>query len=213
MRAEGEAAGRELALAAARPSTSRGHRGAPGRAAAGPRRAARRTRVSSRSAMTLVGLPPANVEPHAQRALARSRPAAAAAATRATRDIGVVEADVEAPLALRASPCGSTRGDLAAQVERRRELGGRRADEAEAMLAEALLEPERHVVEHELRRAAQLVVPDDQRVAHDDLALAQQPVGERGCRRRASPGRSRCRRRADGPAASRRTASCGPLDR
>ena len=48
------------------------------------------------------------------------------------------------------------------------------------MVAEAVLEAELHLVEHELRCVAQFVVPGDQCVAHDDLALPQQPIGQRG---------------------------------
>ncbi len=45
-------------------------------------------------------------------------------------------------------------------------------------MAEAVLEAKIHVVEHQLRRAAQLVRPCHQRVGNDDARLAQQPVGE-----------------------------------
>ncbi len=52
------------------------------------------------------------------------------------------------------------------------------------MMAEAMLQPDLYLIEHELRRVAQLVVPDDQRVLDDDLALSQQPFGESGVVRR-----------------------------
>jgi hypothetical protein len=44
------------------------------------------------------------------------------------------------------------------------------------MMAEAALQPDLHVVEHELRRARELVVPGHQRVADHDLALAEEPL-------------------------------------
>jgi hypothetical protein len=47
------------------------------------------------------------------------------------------------------------------------------------MPAKAVLQPELHAVEHELRRVAEIVVPHDQRIANDDLALAQDPVRDR----------------------------------
>src|SRR5437762_1897959 len=46
------------------------------------------------------------------------------------------------------------------------------------MMPEAMLEPELHLVENELRRLAQLVVPRDEGIADDDLALTQQPVAD-----------------------------------
>lgn len=46
------------------------------------------------------------------------------------------------------------------------------------MMPEALLEPQVDVIEHELRRVAQVVVPRDQAVMDDDAMLAQQPVAD-----------------------------------
>jgi len=47
------------------------------------------------------------------------------------------------------------------------------------MAAETVLQTKLHAVEHELRRVALIVVPQDQRIADDDFALAQHPVGKR----------------------------------
>ena len=47
------------------------------------------------------------------------------------------------------------------------------------MTAETALQAELHPIEHELRRAPQVVVPRDERVADHDLALPPQPIGER----------------------------------
>ena len=46
------------------------------------------------------------------------------------------------------------------------------------MVSKALLDPEHHVFEHQGRCIAQFVLPRDQRIAHIDFPLAQQPVGE-----------------------------------
>jgi hypothetical protein len=61
----------------------------------------------------------------------------------------------------------------------RGEIVRRRALESEAVVAEPALEAKLNAVEHELRRVAQVVVPHDQRIADHDLALAQDPVGDR----------------------------------
>ena len=46
------------------------------------------------------------------------------------------------------------------------------------MMAEHVLEMELHLVEDELRRVAKVIVPGDERVRHDNLALAQQPIDD-----------------------------------
>ncbi len=67
---------------------------------------------------------------------------------------------------------------ITAQVERRREVGGRRASQSEPVMPEPVLQPELDAVEHELGRVAQVVVPHDERVADHDFALAKNPVGD-----------------------------------
>ena len=47
------------------------------------------------------------------------------------------------------------------------------------MATELALQPDLHVIENELRRIAQVIVPRDERIAHVDVRLAQNPVGER----------------------------------
>ncbi len=44
------------------------------------------------------------------------------------------------------------------------------------MVAKPALEAKLNAIEDELRRIAEIVVPRDERVANDDLALAQDPV-------------------------------------
>ena len=68
---------------------------------------------------------------------------------------------------------------ITADVDRRRKLGRGRSEQPEPMAAKAALEPELHVVEDELRRIAQVVVPRDERVAHVDMRLPQNPLRER----------------------------------
>ena len=96
-------------------------------------------------------------------------------------------------------------------------LARRRAGQSEAMTAGAILQPQDDVLERQLRRAAQLVSPGDERVADDDARLAQHPVDDpllaglfaeiqRHARRRAACRRRRGERSA---AAGRSTAASG----
>ncbi len=94
------------------------------------------------------------------------------------RDIRIVETHEQRPL--RVLPVlHRFELEIAPQIERRREVGGRRAFQSETVAPEPVLQAELDAVEHELGRVAQIVVPHDERVADDDLALPKNPVGER----------------------------------
>jgi hypothetical protein len=118
-----------------------------------------------------------HVEPHAYRALARFDRLEHRQPLPPQPDVGIVEAGIEAALDI-AQVLERCRGDVAAQVDRRRQGGGRGSDEAEPQMPEALLDAQGDAVEHELRRAVQVVGPRYECVAHDDFALAQDPVRE-----------------------------------
>ena len=93
------------------------------------------------------------------------------------RNVGVVETQIK--VAVGFLPIrGCKIDDITAQINGRGELGGRHPGETKTMVAEAVLEAKLHLIEHELRRFAKLVVPGDERIADDDLPLAQQPVAE-----------------------------------
>ena len=116
-------------------------------------------------------------EPEPQRTLAATDPDRQRQPLPPGRDVGVVEARVEVALDLAPVP-EPVAAPLAAHVDRRGELGRRRAAQSQPVDAEPVLEPELDPVEEELRRIAQVVVPGDERVAHQDLALVEHPVGE-----------------------------------
>src|SRR5437764_3391326 len=98
------------------------------------------------------------VEPDAKRAFSTDDFGRQGQPLAPRRDIGVVEPDIDLaasflPLLERAPL------NIAANVDRRREIRGRRSRNAESMTAEAIFEAELHAVEHELRRVARIVVP------------------------------------------------------
>ncbi len=126
---------------------------------------------------------PIHLEPDAQRAGARRDFSRQRKPLPPRRDIGVVEAHEQ--VAPRILPVlHRSQYEIAAQIERRRELGGRRPSQSEPVVPEPVFHAELDPVEHELRRVAQVVVPHDQRVADHYFALPENPVGERQLVRR-----------------------------
>jgi hypothetical protein len=90
--------------------------------------------------------------------------------------VGELEAGEQATAGL--LPRLAAASPLAADVDRCRKLGRRCAAQPEAVLAEAMNQPQLHAIEQELRRTAQVVVPGDQRIANQDLALFENPVAK-----------------------------------
>ena len=68
--------------------------------------------------------------------------------------------------------------DIAAQVERRRQVAGRRRAHPEPVPPAPIEQLKGDVFQLQLRRLALLVVPDDGGIVDLDVALAQQPFGE-----------------------------------
>ena len=66
--------------------------------------------------------------------------------------------------------------EFTAHVQRRSELGGRHAGQAEPVCPEALFDAQIDLVEHELRGVTHFVRPGDETVVDEDARLAQQPV-------------------------------------
>ena len=79
--------------------------------------------------------------------------------------------------------------DFATDVDARRQFGRGRRREAEAMVTSRVVETELQILEHQRRRAAQAVFPENGRISDADAFLIEHPVGE--CRDRS---RLRCRR-------------------
>ena len=112
-------------------------------------------------------------------------------------DVRVVEAHVDAPVGL-IPTAAAQRGEVATHVDRGGDLRRRRAFETEAVPPETPFEAQADLVEQELRRVAEIVVPGDERVLDDDFALVQQPGTESRARLRRPADRIRCpRRRCD----------------
>ncbi len=117
------------------------------------------------------------VEPRAKRALAAVDRDRQRNPLPPQRDVGVVQPHVEA--SARFAPIAQRRvGHVATKIQRRGEVGRRRADQAEAVVTKAVLEAKLHVVQHQLRRLAQFIRPGHQRVGDHDTRLPQQPIGD-----------------------------------
>src|SRR5262249_36493039 len=94
-------------------------------------------------------------------------------------EVGVLQLGVHLP-APRAPVAQVPAAQVPAHVERRRELGSGLALQGEAVPEQAVAQEEVQLPHLEYRRAPQLVLPADARVADHDLALRQHPLRDAG---------------------------------
>src|SRR5581483_7483661 len=90
-------------------------------------------------------------------------------------EVGVLELRVQAP-GPGAEAVAVAGVELAAQVERRSELRRRLRAQRETVRGEAAAQDDAHFGQHQPGRALLRVLPAEARVAHNDLALVEQPV-------------------------------------
>ncbi len=115
--------------------------------------------------------------PQAQRAVAAAHVDRVVHPGAPAGEIGRAELGIDAPAPVRQLPHARA-GEPRAHFQPGPELARRARRESGGVLVAVVLQPEIQRRELERRRLARLVLPFDLGAAHDDLALAEDPVGE-----------------------------------
>src|SRR5213079_1881367 len=115
--------------------------------------------------------------PHAQRAFAAAHRNLHGQPFPPCGNVGIVDSRIKA--AVEPAPVGEREvADVAAQIERRRQLRRRNATEAEAVVAEAILQPKLDPFQDKLRAIGKFVTPHYGGIVYENAWLPEEPLSE-----------------------------------